>query len=163
MITTETIQWRTGYRQSHKAKVEDVDAEFNKIREEYSNEVPVEILVKRAKDKRNVCHKFFNWDDTKAAHEHRLTQARGLVAAVWVIKYEDDKPTAESRKYEVTRSAYEPQKKVYKHIDDVLSDPEARKALLHRAMGELNAARRRYKRLKELADVFKELDKVMVR
>jgi hypothetical protein len=38
-----------------------------------------ERVVEEARDPKSPLHPFFEWDDTSAAHAHRLSQARGLI------------------------------------------------------------------------------------
>lgn len=68
---------------------------------------PVDV-IEAARDPKSALHKDFEWDDTKAAHKHRLETARKLIREVkLVFKYEDvkiiapyyvvDKTTEESR------------------------------------------------------------------
>jgi hypothetical protein len=45
-------------------------------------------VVKAAREPSHPLHKRFDWDDTKAAHKWRLSQARDLIASV-VVEYED--------------------------------------------------------------------------
>jgi uncharacterized protein (DUF302 family) len=42
---------------------------------------PCEIVV-QAKEKDSVLHKYFQWDDTLAAEQHRLNQARHLITSL---------------------------------------------------------------------------------
>lgn len=49
---------------------------------------PVDV-VDTARDPKHVLHGIFEWDDSKAAHQHRLYQARDLIASVqYVYKVE---------------------------------------------------------------------------
>lgn len=44
---------------------------------------PEKVII-RAKNPENILHKYFEWDDTKAAHQHRLEQARSLIRSVTI-------------------------------------------------------------------------------
>lgn len=46
---------------------------------------PCEIVV-QAKEKDSVLHKYFQWDDTLAAEQHRLNQARHLITSVEIVR-----------------------------------------------------------------------------
>lgn len=41
-------------------------------------------VVKDARSKKSPLHSFFEWDDSEAAHQYRLNQARGLIRSVRV-------------------------------------------------------------------------------
>ena len=70
---------------------------------ERDGEVRPSVLVKEAKNKRSPIHDEFEWDDTKAGHEFRLSQARQLIRKV---KYSE--PTgAKSRYFHVPREVVE--------------------------------------------------------
>ena len=61
------------------------------------NVKPAEI-VEAAKDEESELHKCFEWDDTKAAHKYRLTQARTLVLNLVIT---ESKPTEEPQQVRV--------------------------------------------------------------
>lgn len=46
--------------------------------------IPPEVVVEQARDINSPLHGYFNWDDTEAAYQYRLWQARKLVALVHV-------------------------------------------------------------------------------
>jgi|GEM_PF-2332404 len=48
-------------------------------------------IVQEAEDENNVLHKYFTWDDTKAAEEYRIWQARQLIASVIEVRIVDNK------------------------------------------------------------------------
>lgn len=59
--------------------------ELLRIANENGGVLKPEDVVNTARDPENVLHRCFIWDDKKAAHEHRLDQARELIAS---IRYE---------------------------------------------------------------------------
>jgi len=42
-------------------------------------------IVKAARNEDSPLHEYFEWDDGKAAHAHRLYQARGLIRRLWIV------------------------------------------------------------------------------
>ena len=54
-----------------------------------------EVIVEVSKSKNSVLHRFFNWDDSEAAHKYRMFQARGLINRTYIVVC---KPGAEKRK-----------------------------------------------------------------
>lgn len=62
-----------------------------------------EILVNEAEDKKCPAHNCFTWDDAKAAHQHRLQEARLLVNSIVVEEEEKERPAFESVIVENTR------------------------------------------------------------
>lgn len=60
-------------------------AELERVRAERGGLTP-EAVVEAAADATNPLHPAFEWNDSKAAHEHRLGQARGLIRAVITVE-----------------------------------------------------------------------------
>jgi hypothetical protein len=62
---------------------EDAFHELERIRE--ARELTAEAVVEESKPKDAVLHPAFEWNDKRAAHEHRLWQARNVIRCVQVI------------------------------------------------------------------------------
>lgn len=58
--------------------------------EKQNGVITAKAVVQRAKNESSPLHRFFNWDDTKAANEYRLWQARMIVARVYVSTPDTD-------------------------------------------------------------------------
>jgi hypothetical protein len=112
-------------------------------------------VVAAAKDQKSPLHGCFTWDDSKAAHAHRLWQARELIASV---EFEPTKDHAPFRAYVHIRNDGEVDGRYVSTID-ALSDPETRKVVLQRALGDLDRVRERYEQLSELASVWRAIKK----
>jgi hypothetical protein len=96
-------------------------------------------------------HGDFNWDDTSAAHEHRLSQARELIRCVIL---EDD---ATGKKMPAYVSLMDDRKEKhggYRSTEEVVNSPAHLAALDRTAKSELQSWTRRYQMLTGLvADV----------
>lgn len=106
-------------------------------------------VVDDAKDARSVLHEVFEWDDSKAAHAHRLEQARALIRSIRV------EITIESRIVNcvgyVRAPDVEPEEQGYRATGNVRDDADlARDALRHEMARALAAMRR----ARELSLVF---------
>lgn len=55
-------------------------------------ELTAERVVESAKNKSSVLHKYFQWDDAKAAHKYRISQASLLLRHIEVKVVKDGKP-----------------------------------------------------------------------
>jgi hypothetical protein len=152
------VIWRQGYRYSSLEEPEVVLKELEKIRAKHGGEANPEVVVEAARAPRNKLHKFFEWDDNVAAQEYRFEQARSLTRSIKVI-YEDAPDTA-VRFYE-TEWKPDRKRKVYRPMEEIMKDPDARRQLLQRALGELIAMRTRYKGLQELSIVFRAVDDLL--
>jgi hypothetical protein len=119
-------------------------------------------VVEHAANRKSPAHKLFNWDDSAAAREFRLTQAR-LILGSFVIETEivsgkSKKPRSISVPY-ISRSA----PGLYEITTDAMRIPEKRDFMLSQALAEVKRWRRRYANLSELAVVFAALDEVQAR
>lgn len=98
-------------------------------------------VVNAARDPEHVLHGIFEWDDSKAAREHRLWQAREIIAAVqYVFEVEEHVYTAP----EWVRDPRLNDQQGYVALDKLRTDKElARDALVNefsRAGGHLTRA-----------------------
>lgn len=158
------IQWKSGTQ--HKVKAEVAHAAIELIRKRNGGAATATEVVEAAKAKRNPLHQEFEWDDSVAANEHRLNQARELLRHLVVVR--DDVTTDRpQRVYQVVRqpqedaTAGERIKHVYRTTEDVMADADLRAELLGRALRELISIRTRYRDLQELAVVLRAIDEVV--
>ena len=142
----------------------DADEAYNaieEIREKNGGDVAAEHIVKAAKPKRHKLHGIFEWDDSKAANQHRVNQARTLLRSIEVI-YEElpDRPV---RSHEIVfkkRRGEDGERTIYRTTDEAMADPVARDALIAEAIRQAMAFRRRFQNLRELQLIFDAIDKV---
>lgn len=66
-----------------------VATHLEKIANKNAGDLRPEAVVEAARTKRSPLHEFFEWDDSAAAHEYRLTQARHLIRSIEVITVDD--------------------------------------------------------------------------
>lgn len=97
-------------------------------------------------------HGQFEWDDAAAAIEHRVWQARRLIA-LHIVTETGERKTI-SLTVDRTKGGG------YRAVEDVARIPELREVMLRDALGELKRTRARYRHLQELARVFEEIDRV---
>jgi hypothetical protein len=67
-----------------KVDVNDAIIEFEKIKKDAGKLTP-EVVVEFARDENSTLHKLFTWDDSKAAEQYRLQQARNIINNVEVV------------------------------------------------------------------------------
>jgi hypothetical protein len=97
-------------------------------------------------------HGCFQWDNTKAAEQYRLWQARELIVSV-EVKYED----GQRRQVYVSPLPSRGREGGYRRLVDVLSEKEARAQFLAQALEELERVCAKYEDLTELAGVRAEV------
>ena len=138
-----------------------VGAHIEMLRERYKGELTPEDILDDAKHDNSPLHSFFEWDDSAAAQQHRLAQARGLIRSVVAIYVQPDKPAVRQRAYVNIRKAGEPQH--YRETSHAMSQKATRDVVLNRALEELIGWQRRYRDLQEFADLFEEIDQLKLK
>lgn len=120
--------------------------ELHALYEEHGSLSPA-VVVAWAKDHpESALHGRFQWDDTKAAHEHRLWQARQVITEVRV-EY------APSKTHQVYVSPIEERRDGYVALVDVLSDEQRRARFLAQALTDYQRLGEKYAELTELAGI----------
>ena len=115
-----------------------------------------EEIVEFAKNKNTALHSKFEWDDTKAAQEYRIWEARQLIKIVVTIIPHTN----------VETSVYVSLKKDrmgeggYRAMVEVLSNKELRKDLLHDALEDFEYWKRKYYLVTELIPIFQAAEEV---
>ncbi len=129
--------------------------ELRQIREENGGLLSPEVVIDKAANEDNPLHSSFEWDDNKAAHQHRLDQARRLVRVYVEVLAPDTEPVNVFVSLKDDRHA----EGGYRELGDVLRNKTLREILLSQALEELERWRIKYQQLNELADIFVAIDK----
>lgn len=127
------------------------------LRRRAGGELTPKEVVEDARNPNSPLHPHFEWDDTAAAEQHRLTQARRLIRAVVAIYAEDDQPVTTTRAFVHIPDKESPH---YLATREALSVPDTRERVLRRALIELHGWKRRYQDLAEFAALLEEIDKL---
>lgn len=106
--------------------------------------VTPEALLKEAMPKRSPIHNVFNWDDTEAARQWRLWQARASIreVCVKVLEVPEHPPI---RAYVHTEHSYQPIEVVAEHIDlyaEAVGEMKGKIKMLGRSISELEVVAR---------------------
>jgi len=137
--------WRPGFP-NKKIPVKVVANELKAIERENGILEP-EAVVKAAKIKSSPLHEFFIWDDTIAAQEYRLEQARGLIRAVIVEVKVENKSYKVRAYYNVTD---ETEPRAYRAVSEITANQAHLDRVVERAWTELEAWQARYDNLAAL-------------
>jgi hypothetical protein len=113
-----------------------------------------EFVLLHAADETSALHPFFEWDDTEAAREYRLIQARGLIRMAVVVLPARNEPVRAFVSLSTDRSCGGG----YRRTRDVLDDPELRAVMLQDALAELRLIQRKYSHLQELSALWQALE-----
>lgn len=156
-------KFREGY--SVKGDVQAIGERLDSLVEKNNGDITPEIVLKDAESKRSPLHSAFEWNDSAAAHAHRLEQARYLIRAVkiehvpWGNPGDKEVQVVTSRAFPHVRTEAGP---VYTTIGRVMADEALRGQLLADAKRSLGTWRKNYADLQELAAVYEAVDAVLL-
>lgn len=105
-------------------------------------------------------HGCFEWDDTVAAEQYRLSQAGKIIRSIEIVPVETDTPAHLTRSrymLNVVPNAPKVQGE-FATVDVAFKNDKYRVAVLKNALNELHAFQRKYNSYQELSGVFKAID-----
>jgi hypothetical protein len=130
-------------------------SELQRIYEE-RRALTAEAIVEAAQPLDAPLHPVFEWDDSVAAEQYRLVQARQLVRSVVLVSQPERNEHGPTVRAFVSLHRPEPERpqaRIYKPILEALAVPDEREALLLGFQRELAALRQRYSALLEIDGV----------
>ena len=145
-------RWKSGARAPVHAQVA---GEVCAALEEVGKLTP-QALVDASRAEDAPLHGAFEWDDAVAAERYREVQAGHIIRSVEVVVEGSPEPVR------AFVSVTEREATPYVSVGRVMANVDSRAALLDRARAELDAFKRKYQQLTELADVFAAIDGVEV-
>lgn len=157
-MATVRYVWKGGTGVKEESTAQIVGERLAEIEQERGT-LKAEFVVEDARSGNSPLHRFFEWNDAKAAEQHRLHQARHLITHIHVKQIDAHEVKSPTRAFVNLRPEPEAER-TYENIVSVMSDDLKRKRLLNRAREEFNMWRNRYQNLDELADVFKAFERV---
>ena len=119
--------------------------------------ITADVVVSDARKKSSLYHDYFVWDDSVAATDYRLNQARDLIRAVHIVYGELDGqvgPQYVSVKISNEERAYIP-------VVTALSVQTTRQEILDAALSELKAFKKKYAHLQELSRVISVISELI--
>lgn len=150
-----TVRW--AWRDGAHVRIDANQAgrELENIRKANDGRLTPSDVLERARSANSALHDHFEWDDTKAAEQHRLGQAGELIRSITIDVSRSNLATKPVRAFvSVERDG----ERSYTSTLVAMSDKDLRSQVLRRAWDELEAFRRKYQGLEELARVFAAMD-----
>jgi len=114
-------------------------------------ELTAKVVLKYAKDKKNVLHSFFDWNDSTASNKWREHQARMLIN-VAVVEVRGKLIPA----FEVVSVSQD--KKAYKSYSDIIDNEDFRQQIINRATKEIVNWKDTYQRYSEFKPIVKSIN-----
>ena len=118
-------------------------------------------LLKDAKNPESILHKYFEWEDKRAAHLYRLKVANDILSHLTIeITFEDGGTSSFKRGFEVITD--KKAQTYYIPAEQAMSDDEFRNQVLLRGWKVFNSWQEHYSEFKEFKPIFdaaKEVEK----
>lgn len=145
--------WREG---SHvRIDANKAGRELEDIRTTNAGRLRPEDVVERARSSNSALHGHFEWDDAKAAVQHRLGQAGELIRSIQIDVSRSNLDTKPIRAFVNVK---QDGSQHYTSTVHALSDKELRAQVLAKAWADLEAWRQRHAELVEFARIFSAID-----
>lgn len=134
-----------------------VEHELSLIAKKHDGLLRAEDVVAFARNKKTALHSQFTWNNTRAAEEYRLWQARQIIRVTLTTLPETNN---EIRAYvSMTADRYTPGGG-YREITKVMTVKQTRGELLAQALAELKMWQERYRHLRALVPIFEAREAV---
>lgn len=156
-VRAKVYTWVPGSRLGY-LNASIIGAELDRLIEGKRQKLKAEDVVEAARNPRSPLHKAFEWDNRKAGHAYRLTQARHLLRSVQIKIITPQRKEQTIRATVAYKQPEQPHKRFYSTMADAMSDPDRRAEVVEQALREFRALRRKYAELHELAQVFAAID-----
>lgn len=147
-------RWKDGARLPSSVEAQKAGEELERIRTKHNGRLEPEWVVHNAKSPHNPLHDLFEWDDNVAAQNYRVDQARAVIRSLEVVIEQ----APEAKPIRAFVSVVQERDRSYTSVQHAMSDSDLRKQVLMQALTELEAWRKRYAELVELATVFAAID-----
>jgi hypothetical protein len=156
----------SGLRMPVKAEV--IGDYMMSLYKESNNQLTPDFVVSKSRAKSSVLHRLFEWDNERAGHKWRLKQARDIINCISVVKEDKLGKELEVKAFVSVqidsqgylKENYAPKNtSYYVSVDDAMSNPNSRDYTLRMAYRDLEMFNNKYQHLKELAKLFKFIDK----
>lgn len=134
-------------------------AELHRIAEDHGGELKPADIVAEARPEASPLHSQFQWDDTVAARQYRLWQARQLIRVTVEYVGSQDRG-ATTRVFVSLTPDRENEGGGYRSVSAVMANPKYRAQLLADALKDMERFQKKYEELQELAEIFAAIRKV---
>lgn len=141
-----------------KADANEVGKQFEEL--ENTVGLTAKTVLDANREEGTLLHEEFEWDDSVAAENFRLEQARTFIRMICLVPEETN--TEEERTQPVRAFFKLPITEVYESTSVIIKSEDKRAELLKQAISELKAFERKYNSLAELTDVFNAISKIAV-
>jgi hypothetical protein len=137
----------------------DIKRELDLLKAQSANgRITTRMVIERARNKRSALHKHFTWNAQEALRKNLENEARALLREYSVVIVTPAGPVR--TRHFVSLATDRTNGGGYRAIADVLDNEELTDRLLEDALAELEAFTSRYRKLEQLAGVFREIERL---
>lgn len=150
----ENIFWKAGTQFPVDAKV--AADTIKQLQQSLGKDsVTAKDLLDASRDVNAPLHCCFEWDDTVAAELYRTEQARRIIGSIEIEIQKDNNVTPlKTRLFVNVQPVIGKKQGEFVAFDVAFDNEDYRQQVLHNALGELLAFKRKYSSYQELSDVF---------
>ncbi len=138
---------------------EHANKELQRIKSVYGV-LTAEVLVQEAKPPSSVFHPVFQWDDTKAAHNYRLQQARSVINNLEVTIIRSGNEVVHVPVFEICKNSQD-KKQSYKSYHEIIANPEDFQFVKEKAKRELVYWQKKYVAYEKLQDIVNQVTPII--
>lgn len=140
-----------------KASAEVAGKECQRLQDSVEGLTP-ETLLDASRSEKAPLHDEFEWRDDVAAERFRLRQAQDIIRNIVIVECKDGEATTKVDRAFVSTPGG---RSIYVSLQSAITNDDWRNHLLAEARRELGWFAQKYRRIKELAGVVQEIDKVL--
>lgn len=148
-------------RKNYRFKKEDaqiIGKELERLSKKHQGRITPEIVLKEATKNKNPLHKYFDWDNDRAAHQWRIQQTRYMIRSIEVQIGNEE--TVIVRKFYSLEDDEDGGEVTYIDVDVIKDSSLLRQQIIQRALKEIKYWQEKYKSYKEFDGICKEIDKL---
>jgi hypothetical protein len=134
-----------------------VIAELKRLAEERGGLLRPSEIVEAASERESVLHKFFQWDDSEAARQYRISQARQLLRVTVQYVGAGDEPIS-ARVFISLKSDRKEEGGGYRVTAHVMLNEKQRAQLFEQALDDIRYFKKKYASLQELSGVLSAME-----
>ena len=153
----ENAKWKAGAQFNVKAQVA-ADTIRRLQRSLGTETVTAKDLLDASRDDNAPLHSCFEWDDSIAAEQYRLWQARHLINSLEIEVTVENKTPITTRLFVNVKPIGTREPGSFTQINAILKNPNLREIALNNALIELRSFQRKYAAYEELTGVFNAID-----
>jgi len=137
----------------YKIDAQAAGEELERITQTHNSLTP-DAVVDESRSEDAVLHNCFEWDDQNAAERYREVQAQELIRNIVTVTVNDEEITEPVRAFVSIQNDYKP-------VNVVVRTKEYSDEMYRKALRDLQAYKRKYAGLEQLAEVFKAIDSAL--